>query len=71
MGLDQWYEQAMTPVAERWMDSIVDNLYGYLGDLKDQAVKRKKMDWKRKNEIDFDNSALNLSNAKRRKIIKD
>lgn len=61
----------MTPVAERWMDSIVDNLYGYPGDLKDQAVTRKRLDWNGKNEIDFDNSALNLSNAKRREIIKD
>lgn len=31
----------MTPVAERWMDSIVDNLYGYLGDLKDQLLSEK------------------------------
>ncbi|HET8810681.1 MAG TPA: DUF4189 domain-containing protein [Flavobacteriaceae bacterium] len=60
-------EEKMTPFADRFMDVVEEELYGYLGENKDKAYTRKKLDWAGKNEIVFNNSALNLSKEERRK----
>ena len=61
--------QQMIPVADQWMDAVEEDLYGYLGDLKDKAITRKELDWAGQNEIDKDNDAINLSNSERKKRI--
>lgn len=60
-------EEKMTPVADRFMDVVEEELYGFLGENKDKAYTRKKLDWAGKNEIDFNNSAINLIKEERRK----
>lgn len=62
-------EQVMTPVADKWMDVIEENLYGFLGKNKDKAYTRKKLDWAGKNEVDHNNGAFSLSITERRKIM--
>lgn len=67
-----WADEAkdrMAPIADQYMDAVEENLYGYLGDLKDQAITRKELDWAGQNEIDKDNSSINLSNSKRQERI--
>lgn len=71
---DRWVwsqiaKNIMTPVAERWMDAVEDNLYGYLGDLREHAITRGPLDWAGKNEVDHNNTALNQSNGERREIM--
>jgi hypothetical protein len=63
-------KQVMYPAGEKFMDAVVEELYGYLGDLKDQAIEEVKIDWKGKNEVDHSNSTINLSNAKRLRKMK-
>ena len=62
-------QQKMTPRAKKFMDAVEEDLYGYLGDLKEQAITRKKLDWAGKNEVDLTNNTLNLSNVERKSKI--
>lgn len=67
-----WKDEAqkqMTPAADQYMDAVEENLYGYLGDLKDEAYTRKELDWAGQNEIDKDNSAINSRNSEREERI--
>lgn len=64
-------EEKMTPIADRFMDVVEEELYGFLGENKDKAYTRKKLDWAGMNEIDFNNSALNLTKEERQKRLED
>jgi hypothetical protein len=46
---------------------VEKNLYGYLGDLKDQALERISLDWKGLNEVDIANSSINIESLAERK----
>ncbi len=62
-------EEIMKRRADKWMDVIEDNLYGYLGDLKDEAYTRGKLDWKGKNEVDHNNQAFSWTLKKRQEFM--
>lgn len=67
---DRWVwtsdaKKIMYPAGKKFMDAVVEDLYGFLGDLKDQAIEEVKVDWKGKNELEHSNSTINLSNAER------
>jgi len=51
-------EQVKTPEAKHFWDVIEDNLYGYLGDMKEKVITRNKLDWHGINEIDNNLSHL-------------
>lgn len=68
---DQWVwtddaEEKMTPSGRKFIEAVKEDLYGYLGDLKDEAVKTGEIDWKGKNELEFNNEILNEPNADRK-----
>lgn len=37
-------KEHLTPIADQWMDAVEENLYGYVGDLKDEAYTRKELE---------------------------
>ncbi len=59
-------ESALTPKADQFMDFVEENLYGYLGEYKDEAYTRVSLDWEGMNEVKNNNSALDMSLADRK-----
>lgn len=62
-------EKLMTPQADKFMDAVEDNLYGYLGNMMEHAFTRGPLDWAGKNEVDHNNSAFDGSNSERKEMM--
>lgn len=63
-------EKVMTPLKEKYLDVVEENLYGYLGDMMEHAFTRVlPVDWAGKNEVDHNTAALDLSNSERKEMM--
>ncbi|MFY0673420.1 MAG: DUF4189 domain-containing protein [Bacteroidia bacterium] len=62
-------KERMTPQATKFLDAVEDNLYGYLGDLKDKVITRGELDWKGLNEVDYTNHTISYTSVAERKEI--
>ena len=65
-----WTDDAkrkLMPAAKAYLAEVEDNLYGYLGELKDKAIVDRQYDWAGKNEVDLNNASLDNEDARRRK----
>ncbi|MBI1184819.1 DUF4189 domain-containing protein [bacterium] len=62
-------ETRMTPQAQKFLDAVEDNLYGYLGDLKDKVITQHDLDWNGMNEVEITNHTLNYDSVAERKTI--
>lgn len=71
---DRWVwsddaKRKLMPAAKAYLGEVEDNLYGYLGDLKDEAIAGRNYDWAGKNEVDGNNASLDKDDALRRRSL--
>lgn len=65
-------ESILMPVAKQFYDYTDDAIYGWLGDLKEAAIKRTGYNWEGINEIKYNSDALDMSlNDRRERIEKE
>lgn len=62
-------ESILMPIAKQFYDYTDNAIYGWLGDLKDEAIKRTGYNWEGINEIKYNSEALDMNLNDRRERI--
>ena len=60
-------EKKMSPRAQKFIDAVIEDLYGYLGENKDKAFTQNGLNWQGMNELKVSNSDISKESTAERK----
>lgn len=73
---DKWVwsadaKEKMSPKAQKFIDAVIDDLYGYLGENKNKAFTQNELNWKAMSELKSKTNYISTKSFSERKILMD